>query len=526
MTVLATTAVVAIGAGVLLAPGAASAASPLIGPYFSAPFRVTKLRDAFGHGVSWATNGQVLSTRFDRSGQEQIYRASLNGRNERCLTCATVPGPSGLPQPRPQGDWILFESYGEQPVHVGDPGLGGYGGDLYVMRPDGSHPYRLTTTSDPNHGAPYAQTSGLPYDNFHAYWSPDGRHVIWTHAEGYPLAQGGERWEMLLGDFHRPRWPPVTSERARMGRPYGVYETQPWSPDGKGFLFCAAGGWRSPFQATPPGWGNMRLYYMRLFGRGASPEHPRVTLIGDNDAVYEEQALFTPDMRTVIMMSNRGDPEGSWYDLVAAAAQRTGFNASETGPTQTLQFLADFDGPDFHSDLYAVDLRTRAIRRLTNLHGVIPEFYWNHGYTRIIWGMGQVSSGATYVARFMGLTAAEAASAGSRGPPHPGCTDGPSIWAGSETRPSPCETLAPLTTRLSPSAPRPIRPPASPCSGKQRHGHDPVRHRHLRNPLDQRPQGARAAGRHVIHDRSAQATRGRLGAPETLANLCFRATIR
>ena len=404
---ICTTTVVAIGAGTLLAPGAAPGASPLIGPYFSAPFKVTKLRYAFGHGASWATDGQVLATRFDSSGQEQIYRASLSGRDQRCLTCATVPGPNGLPQQRPQGDWILFESYGEQPVHVGDPGLGGYGGDVYAMRPDGSHPYRLTTSSDPNHGTPYTQTSGLPYDNFHAYWSPDGRHVVWTHAEGYPLAQGGERWEMLLGDFVvRDGHPSLRNVRV-VGRPYGVYETQPWSPDGRGFLFCAAGGLKSPFQATPPGWGNMRLYYMRLFGRGASPEHPRVTLIGDNEPVYEEQALFTPDMRTVIMMSNRGDPEGSWYDLVAAAAQRTGFNASETGPTQTLQFLADFDGPDFHSDLYAVDVRTRAIRRLTNLHGVIPEFYWNHDYTRIIWGMGQISTGTTYTARFIGLTAAE-----------------------------------------------------------------------------------------------------------------------
>ena len=188
-----------------------------------------------------------------------------------------------------------------------------------------------------------------------------------------------------------------------MGKPYSVYETQPWSPDGKGFLFCAAGGERSPFQSIPPGWGNMRLYYMRLYGRGASPEHPRVTLIADNAPVYEEQALLTPDMSTVLMMSNRGDPVGSWYDLVAAAAQRTGFDAPQTGSTQTLEFLADFDGPDFHSDLYAVDVRTRAIRRLTNLHGVIPEFYWNARHTRIIWCMGQISGGATYVGRFTGL---------------------------------------------------------------------------------------------------------------------------
>jgi hypothetical protein len=402
------TTALAVSVAAALAPSAGLAARQgLIGPYFSAPFKLTKLQQAFGHGASWDTNGQVLSTQFDRAGLEQIYRANRDGSHQRCLTCRTVPGPNGLPQERPQGDWVLFESYGEQPVHVGDPGLGGYGGDLYVMRPDGTHPYRLTTNSDPNHGAPYTPDSGVPYDNFHAYWSPDGGHVIWTHAEGYPLSQGGERWEMLLGDFTVTHGKPALDNVRVVGRPYGVYETQPWSPDGKGFLFCAAGGLRSPFQATPPGWGNMRLYYMRLYGKGASPAHPRVTLIGDNDPVYEEQALLTPDMRTVIMMSNRGDPLGSWYDLVAAAAQRTRFDAPDTGPTQTLQFLADFDGTDFHSDLYAVDVRTGAVRRLTNLHGVIPEFYWNHDYTRMIWGMGQVSTGTTYVASFTGLTAAQ-----------------------------------------------------------------------------------------------------------------------
>jgi hypothetical protein len=450
--------VLALCGAAMLAPGSALAARPgLIGPYFSAPFKVTKLGHAFGHGAAWATDGQVLSTQYDRAGLEQIYRSDLNGSHQHCLTCATVQGPNGLPQERAEGDWILFESYGEQPVHVGDPGLGGYGGDLYVMRPDGSHVYRLTTNSDPNHGAPYSQSGGVPYDNFHAYWSPDGRHVIWTHAEGYSLAQGGERWEILLGDFTVRHGRPALDHVRVVGRPYGVYETQPWSPDGKGFLFCAAGGLRSPFQSTPPGWGNMRLYYMRLYGKGASPAHPRVTLIGDNDPAYEEQALLTPDMRTVIMMSNRGDPVGSWYDLVAAAAQRTRFNAPETGPTQTLQFLADFDGTDFHSDLYAVDVRTGAIRRLTNLHGVVPEFYWDHTYTHMIWGMGQISTGTTYVARFIGLTAAQRRISART----PAALYGKPInIARVGAQAQPIRDLGP-TDNVS----RPVRPPAHPAAG-------------------------------------------------------------
>ena len=402
----ATTVLALCACAALAATEADATARSVIGPYFAAPFKVTQLRYAFGHGASWTTNGEVLSTQFDSAGITQIYRGKPDGSDQRCLTCRTVPGPNGLPQERPQGDWILFESFGAQPVHVGNPGLGGYGGDVYAMRPDGSHVYRLTTNSDPNRGARYGMHSGVPYDNFHAYFSPDGRQIIWTHTEANPLARGGQTWEILLGDFVVTHGKPALRNVRVVGKPYGVYETQPWSPDGKGFLFCAAGGYRSPYQSVPPGWGNMRLYYMRLYGRGASPAHPRVTLVSDNAPLYEEQAVFTPDMKTVIMMSNRGDPVGSWYDLVAAAAQRTRFNAPDTGSTQTLQFLADFDGPDFRSDLYAVDLRTGAIRRLTNLHRVIPEFYWNGDYTRLVWGMGQISTGRTYTARFIGIGAA------------------------------------------------------------------------------------------------------------------------
>jgi hypothetical protein len=127
-----------------------------------------------------------------------------------------------------------------------------------------------------------------------------------------------------------------------------------------------------------------------------------VTLIGDNAPFYEEQSIFTPDMRTVIMMSNRAATLGSWYGLIAAAAQRTAFDAPNTGATQTLQFLADFNGPDFRSDLFAVDTKTRAIRRLTFQNNVVPEFYWNHGYTRILWSLNGQNT-ASYTGHFKGV---------------------------------------------------------------------------------------------------------------------------
>jgi hypothetical protein len=93
----------------------------------------------------------------------------------------------------------------------------------------------------------------------------------------------------------------------------------------------------------------------------------------DDLPVYQEQAVFTPDMREVIFMTNRNSPNGSWYNEIIAAAQRTGFDAPYPGSAGTLQFLADFTDPAFRSDLYMVDVSTHALRPLTNFQNVVPD---------------------------------------------------------------------------------------------------------------------------------------------------------
>jgi len=380
----------------------------LIGPYLGAPFLVHQNGYTFGQAPSWIAGNRVLSNQMNSAGVLQIYSSNLDGGHQMCLTCASVKGPNGLPQIRPKSDWVLFESYGQQPIHTGSPGLGGYGGDLYVMRAAGSHPYRITTASDPDNGSPYTMTSGVPYDNFHAYWSPNGKQIAWTHTEADPLSAGGQTWSMLVGDFTVKNGIPSLTQVRVVGKPYGVYETQPWSPDGSGFLFSAAGGYNSPYQVAPPGWGHMQVYFMRVHGKGASLAHPLVTQISDAVPAYQEQAIFTPDMKTVIMMTNRSHTSpDSWANLIVAAAQRVKFDAPDTGSSQTLQFLSDFVGPDFNSDLYAVDVRTKAIRQLTDFpHGVIPEFYWNNDYSKLIFGLLGGRPATTQIGQFAGVSRA------------------------------------------------------------------------------------------------------------------------
>ena len=155
---------------------------------------------------------------------------------------------------------------------------------------------------------------------------------------------------------------------------------------------------------------NQQLYFMRLYGRGASPAHPRVTELSDNLPVYQEQAAFTPDMRDVIFMTNRNSPIGSWYDEVIAAAQRTGFDAPDPGSTGTVQFLADFSDPNFRSDLYMLDVRTHDLRELTDFHNVVPEFNWNRNYSKLLWSGivgGSDHNFITRVGSFPALTASQ-----------------------------------------------------------------------------------------------------------------------
>src|SRR4029077_16889733 len=137
---------------------------------------------------------------------------------------------------------------------------------------------------------------------------------------------------ILVGDFVVVDGTPSLRNVRVVGKPYGAYETQPWAPDGSGFLFSAPAGYTSPFQKTPPGWGNMQVYYRRINGAGASIDEPRVVQLSDDMPAYEEQAVFTPDMKTVIMMSNRSHTTPpSWANLVVAAAQRTKYDPPSTG---------------------------------------------------------------------------------------------------------------------------------------------------------------------------------------------------
>ena len=171
-----------------------------------------------------------------------------------------------------------------------------------------------------------------------------------------------------------------------------AYETQVWAPDGTGVLYTAfsSDGNRSI------GWLNSELYFLRLYGRGASPARPRVTHLTDGNPGWDEQAVFTPDMKDVIWMSSRATP--TWYQTVVTAAQAAGYDPPDENDVVGPFFVLTVLDPKFRTDLYQLDLRTHAVRRLTDLGQVIPEFYFDPGGTRLLWTTGDHSR--TYLGSF------------------------------------------------------------------------------------------------------------------------------
>ena len=384
-----------VAAAIVILAGCSQSAAPNspaapANPYFSSRFTTTVNPFTFGQDPSWTTDGRVLSNEKDPAGVSQVYVSQLDGAQMSCLTCGQ-PGPNGFPQERPQGDWILFCSFRGQTVVFGSPCLGGYGTDLYAMRPDGSHVTRLTAP-----GSNF-ESGNTPYDNYHPYWSPDGRHLIWTHVEYNSIAQGGAQWTILLSTFTvdangNPHLSDVT-----VVAPGGdnAYETQVWAPDGSGVLYTAL----SSDGNRGVGWLNTELYFLRLYGDGASPAHPQVTHLTDDNPGWDEQAVFTPDMKDVIWMSSRATP--TWYQTVVTAAQGIGYDPPSENDVVGPFFVLTILDPKFRTDLYDLDLNTHAIRRLTDLDQVIPEFYFNPSGTTLIWTTG--NHGATYLGSFTGV---------------------------------------------------------------------------------------------------------------------------
>ena len=343
-------------------PAAASGASR----YSNARYTLRTHSYAFGQAPVFMPDGRVVFGKDFRDGKGmQVYITRKDGSRRRCLTC-DMPAPNNVPAVRPQGDWILFHSWKGHHLTIGSPGYGGMGSELWAMRPDGSHKVQLTGT-DAAHG------SGEGEDDYHAYWSPDGKRIVYAHLNWNFVTDGGQgKWDVRVASFVTGGGKPPRLAHVRVVRPANGhwYETQWWAPDGSGFLYTETWG-----AAVTP-----QLFFCRLTAKGC-----RTRQLTDFPA-WNEQAVFTPDMKSVLFMSSRDHP--GFFNTWADVAQAAGLTTDEDYLLILPVFEAAFLQPvaEEATDLYQLDLATGSVRRITtdgNDAWIIPEFTWDPGYKHL-----------------------------------------------------------------------------------------------------------------------------------------------
>ncbi len=327
-----------------------------------------------GQAVDWLDPDHVvwhdpMTRDEDGDGQVQIYRSTLGGGEKACLTCG-LAGPNQVPVVQPHGDWILFHSWNGHKDTIGAPGFGGIGSDVWAMRRDGTQ--RTNLTPDPE-----------LHDNFHAYWSPDGRWIVWTALDWNAADGGNGKSEIRVARFDPsgPRLVDVHAVRPGNGH---WYETQWWAPDGSGFLYTE----------TVDTAINPELFFCRLRRRERGEcEAVRLTI----DPGWDEQAIFTPDMQRIIFMSSRDLPgaQNDWATVASLLKLPPEYDYELILPVFAESYLQPI--LQQATDLWEMTLRWHPrrthfkpgpLRRLTTSGEqgwVIPEFAWDPRGRRLLW---------------------------------------------------------------------------------------------------------------------------------------------
>ena len=127
---------------------------------------------------------------------------------------------------------------------------------------------------------------------------------------------------------------------------------------------------------------NTELFFCRLTDKGCD-----VRRLTDSPA-WNEQAIFTPDMKSVIFMSSRDRP--GFFNTFATLGRDLGLTADLDYLLTLPIFEAAYFQPVMQetTDLYQLDLASGAVRRLTHDGDdgwIIPEFTWTPDNRELFW---------------------------------------------------------------------------------------------------------------------------------------------
>jgi Tol biopolymer transport system component len=215
-------------------------------------------------------NNEIVfnSNRVDQDGRPigtQLYRMRSDGSDVRRIPRI---GGSGVGQASisPDGQWIAYSS----------------GGNIWLIRPDGSEEHKLTLRG------------------FSPAWSPDGTQIaFYSDRAGQPT-----EWDIFVMNADGSNITQITNDPALEGNPS-------WSPDGLALTYWHwSGDISDPFQ----------VYVSTLDGQ------PPVNI--SNNPADEEPLAWSPDGRSILVRSDRDlpnppvglyliDPDGSTARLIS-----------------------------------------------------------------------------------------------------------------------------------------------------------------------------------------------------------------
>ena len=166
-------------------------------------------------GMSFSPDGTKIVYPLQVSIKSQIQVANADGSERRCLTCGQTGNNDGVRWRPTVGDAIIFISDRDHPYATGNAG-GGFGQELYAMKPDGSQPTRLTT-------------SDAWATNYHVNWSPDGQRIVWGSTEAYS-------WDVMVADFVADSTGMHLANQRRVVHDTTWWETHGFTPDEKSII--------------------------------------------------------------------------------------------------------------------------------------------------------------------------------------------------------------------------------------------------------------------------------------------------
>ena len=299
-------------------------------------------------GMTFSPDGTKIALPLTVKGKLQIHLMSADGKARTCLTCGQPGNNDGVRWRPGPADALLFVSDRDHPDAFGNDG-GGYGQELYAMRPDGSHVTRLTT-------------SHVWAANYHPNWSPDGKRIVWGRTED-------RTWDVDVADFVSDDKGMRLESTKRVVHDTTWWETHGFSPDGRRVITTNT---RAGMLATD-------IYTVDV----ETGKEERLTTA----AAWDEHAHLSPDGRKLAWISGR-------FRVAPVVALSDGsispvYDFMWIGPGIFFDLLPS---AGYSTELTMMDADGTNVQRLTTDDLIVADNEWSADGRKIIFRQTDVGS--------------------------------------------------------------------------------------------------------------------------------------